>query len=152
MTWIVREWTDRDTTTEVAWFEEDPTLWQYMPGFDRAPTGSEIRWHMAQRLEQRDRGAALVLAVESGGDQVRRLAGQFVLHPYADAAGSAHILIAPWAHGHGIAIFRAGVQAALERGVRRIIGVPSARLPLDVYERFMRRVGFAIKFYGEITT
>jgi hypothetical protein len=148
MTFTVRDWTIADTELEVEWFAEDRLLWQYMPGFEQAPTAAEIRLHMQTRLDQRAQGRALVLAIDGDG----RLAGQFVLFPFLQQEGSAHILVAPWAHGHGVAIFRAGVVEAQARGVRKIIGIPSARLPLDVYERFLRRVGFTIRFYGEITT
>lgn len=141
-----RQWTPADTEQLVQWFADDPTLWQYMPGRDQAPTEAELRTHAAARFVQEAAGQALQLAVERDG----RLACQFVIYPLVGEEGSCHVLIAPWAHGHGIALLKAAIAEAQRRGVRKIVGLPSSKLPLDVYLRFMRRVGFTIKFYGEI--
>lgn len=146
--YVVRDWTARDTDALCTWFATDDTMWRYMPGIEAAPSEATLRAHLAERLAQHARGEALVLAIGTADDVV--LAGQFILHPLLGAEGNCHLLVAPRHQGHGVAVARCGIQAAQARGVRKIIGIPSSKLPMDVYLRFMRRVGFTIRFYGEI--
>lgn len=141
-----RTWTDADTQQLVAWFAEDPGLWRYIPGLDRPLSDAELQAHEAQRLTEQADGRALVIAVDADG----RLACQCTIAPRVGSEGACHFLVAPWAHGHGVVLIRAALAEAQRCGLTKIIGIPSPLLPQDVYVRFMRRVGFAIKFYGEI--
>jgi RimJ/RimL family protein N-acetyltransferase len=145
---VARLWTDADTDQLVQWFADDPTLWQYVPGLRRALTADELREHAAVRLRQQLDGQALVIAVDRDG----RLACQCVIHPLAGHEGACHFLVARWAKGHGVALIKTALAEAQRCGLTKIVGVPSPLLPQDVYIRFMRRVGFTIKFYGEITS
>jgi len=141
-----RAWTDADTQQLVAWFAEDPGLWRYIPGLAQPLTDAELRAHEATRLAEEAEGRALVIAVDADG----RLACQCTIAPRIGSEGACHFLVAPWAHGHGVVLIRAALAAAQQAGLTKIVGIPSPLLPQDVYVRFMRRVGFAIKFYGEI--
>lgn len=143
-----RDWSDADTTHLVQWFTDDPSLWQYVPGLDRPLTAEEVRAHAAQRLAQQETGHALVLAVDRDG----QLACQFVIAPLVGTEGACHVLVARWAKGHGLALLKTAIREAQRRGLRKIVAIPSPLLPQDAYLRFLRRLGFTIKFYGEITT
>jgi RimJ/RimL family protein N-acetyltransferase len=147
-TLIARLWTDADTEQLVQWFAEDSTLWQYIPGMARPLTSDELRAHAVTRQVQQHEGRALVIAVEREG----RLACQCTIFPRQGTEGACHFLVARWAKGHGVALIREALAEAQRRGLTKIVGIPSPLLPQDVYIRFMRRVGFTIKFYGEITT
>lgn len=141
-----RPWTDADSEQLVAWFAADTGLWRYIPGLERPLTAAELRAHQAQRLAQQAEGRALVIAVDRDG----QLACQCTIAPRVGAEGACHFLVAPSAKGHGVALIRAALAEAHRCGLQKIVGIPSPLLPEDVYVRFMRRVGFAIKFYGEI--
>lgn len=142
----VRTWTAEDTEQAIQWFAEDPTLWRYIPGLQRPLTSPEVRDHLHQRLQQQEQGAAMILAVDRGGS----LACQFVVFPLVEGEGACHFLVARYAKGHGLELMRAAIAEAQRRGVKKIVGIPSPLLPQEPYLRFMRRLGFTIKFYGEI--
>lgn len=141
---IVRSWTDDDTEQLLDWFGQDPELWRYI-GLPQRPKVGDVHMHVLQRMKQELDGTALIRAVEDDG----ALVGYVTLYPHLPTHSVCHIIVAPWMRGHGVAIGKAALQAAKDAGITHVVAPLLNYVPPAVGQRWLRRIGFSVQYYGE---
>lgn len=141
---LVRGWTPEDTDELAAWFETDPEMWRYC-GFPAPITRGQLDTHLLQRAHEEVYGRAATAAVEDDGS----LVGYVTLWPRTPDHGVAHIIVAPWYRGRGRAVAKAGLAYAKTLVPKVIAQVPPHVDP-ESGARWLRSLGFNIRFYGEL--
>lgn len=145
MTFTVREWTEAYTEQLQEWFQLDGDLWRYV-GFSQPPTVGDLHTHVVNRMWQELGGSAKLRAIVDEHDD---LVAYVTLYPHLPTHSVCHIIIAPWMRGHGVAIGKCALEGCKALGVTTVLAPTMPLVDPRVHTRWLRRVGFDIKYYGE---
>lgn len=141
----IRPWTDADTETFLSWFVAEPTLAARIGLHDARPL-TIVRLIAERQRDERD-GRALIRAI----DDDEGLAAHVTVSPILAEGSAVHICLAPRVRGRGFDLARAALAEARRLGLKRLIAPCSPSADPRVQQRWLRRVGFQVRYYGEVT-